>query len=98
MSQLFTLGGQSIRTSASVLQMNVQEMNISFRINWFDIPAVQGPLKSPSPARQFESINSLALSLFYSPTLTSVHDHWKNHIQILKPMGQKVLLKQDKFF
>ena len=98
MSQLFTLGGQSIRTSASVLQMNVQEMNISFRINWFDIPEVQGPLKSPSPARQFESINSLALSLFYSPTLTSVHDHWKYHIQILKPMGQKVLLKQDKFF
>ena len=28
---------------------------------------------------QFKSINSLVLSLFYSPTLTSIHDHWKNH-------------------
>ena len=32
-----------------------------------------------SPAPQFESINSLVLSLLYSPTLTSIHDHWKNH-------------------
>ena len=32
-----------------------------------------------SPAPQFESINSTALSLLYSPTLTSVHDYWKNH-------------------
>ena len=50
---------------------------ISFRIDWFDLLAVQGTLKS-SPA-QFESINSLALSLHYGPTLTSVHDYWKNH-------------------
>ena len=32
-----------------------------------------------SPTRQFKSINSSALSLLYSPTLTSIHDHWKNH-------------------
>ena len=32
-----------------------------------------------SPAPQFKSINSLALSFFHSPTLTSIHDHWKNH-------------------
>ena len=36
---------------------------ISFRINWFDLLAGQGTLKS-SPAPQFRSINSLALSLF----------------------------------
>ena len=30
-----------------------------------------------SPTPQFKSINSLALSFFYSPTLTSIHDHWK---------------------
>ena len=30
-----------------------------------------------SPTPQFKSINSSALS-FYSPTLTSIHDHWKN--------------------
>ena len=28
---------------------------------------------------QLENINSLALSLLYGSTLTSVHDHWKNH-------------------
>ena len=32
-----------------------------------------------SPTPQFRSINSSALSLLYSPTLTSIHDYWKNH-------------------
>jgi len=32
-----------------------------------------------SPALQFKSINSSALSFLHSPTLTSIHDHWKNH-------------------
>ena len=32
-----------------------------------------------SPAPQFKSINSSALSLLYGSTLTSIHDHWKNH-------------------
>ena len=32
-----------------------------------------------SPTPQFKSINSWALSLLHSPTLTSIHDHWKNH-------------------
>ena len=50
----------------------------SFRINWFDLRAVQGTQES-SPTPQFESINSSALSLLYGPTLTSVHDYWKNH-------------------
>ena len=55
-----------------------------------------------SLAPQFKSINSLALSLHYGPTLTSVHDYWKNHsfdymdlcrqsavsvIQLLRPQG-----------
>ena len=31
------------------------------------------------PAPQFESISSLALSLLYGPSLTSVYDYWKNH-------------------
>ena len=35
--------------------------------------------KESSPAPQFKSINSSALSLFLSPTLTSIHDHRKNH-------------------
>ena len=46
---------------------------ISFRIDWFDLFAVQGTLKSLT--LQFESINSLALSLLYGPTLTSIHGY-----------------------
>ena len=48
---------------------------ISFRIDWFDLLAAQ----ESSPAPQFESINSLAFSLLYGPTLTSIYDYWKNH-------------------
>ena len=51
---------------------------IYFRIDCFDLFAVQGTLKS-SPTSQFKSISSLALCLLYHPTLTSIHDHWKNH-------------------
>ena len=32
-----------------------------------------------SPTPQFKSINSSALGLLHSPTLTSIHDHWKKH-------------------
>ena len=32
-----------------------------------------------SPTLQFKSINSLVLSFLHSPTLASIHDHWKNH-------------------
>ena len=51
---------------------------ISFRMDWLDLLAVQGTLKS-SPAPQFKSINSSVLSLLYGPVLTSIHDYWKNH-------------------
>ena len=32
-----------------------------------------------SPTQQFKNINSLVFSFLYSPTLTSIHDHLKNH-------------------
>ena len=44
---------------------------ISFRIDWFDLLPVQGT-EEPSPAPQFESINSSVLNLLYGPTLTSI--------------------------
>ena len=50
---------------------------ISFRIDCFDLLAVQIYPQESSPAPQLKSINSLALSLLYGPTFTSVHDHWK---------------------
>ena len=51
---------------------------ISFRMDWLDLLAVQGTLKSLLQPH-FKSINSLVLSFLHSPTLTSIHDHWKNH-------------------
>ena len=52
---------------------------ISFRMDWLDLFAVQGTLKESSPTPQFKSINFSMLSFLYSPTLTSIHDYWKNH-------------------
>ena len=51
---------------------------ISFRMDWLDLLAVQGTQESSSTP-WFKSINSSGLSFLYSPTLTSIHDHWKNH-------------------
>ena len=52
---------------------------ISFRMDWLDLFAVQGTLQESSPTPQLKSINSSVLSFLYSPTLTSIHDYWKNH-------------------
>ena len=64
--------------SFSISPSNEYSWLISFKADWFDLPAVQGTLDS-SPAPQFESINSLALTLLYGPVLTAVRDYWKNH-------------------
>ena len=64
--------------SFSISPSNEYSGLISFRTDCFDLPTVQGTLKSP-PTIRFKSINSLALSCLYSPTLISIHDYWKNH-------------------
>ena len=64
--------------SFSISLSNEYSGLISFRIDWFDLLAVQG-LSRVFSAPQFERINYLALSLLYGRTLTSVHDYWKNH-------------------
>ena len=64
--------------SFSISPSNEYSRLISFRIDWFDFLAVHETLKS-SPAPQFKSISFLAFSLLYGPTLTSIHDCWKNH-------------------
>ena len=61
---------------------------ISFRMDWLDLLAVQGTLES-SPIPQFKSINSSAFSFLYSPTLTSIHDYWKNHSLDLRDLCMK---------
>ena len=52
---------------------------ISFRRDWLDLLVVQGTLKSLLQHHSSKSINSSALSLLHNPTLTSIHDHRKNH-------------------
>ena len=52
---------------------------ITFRMDWLDLFAVQGTLKSLFQTLQFKSINSSVLSFLHSPTFTSIHDYWKNH-------------------
>ena len=50
---------------------------ICFRVDW--PPCSPRDSQESSPTPQFKSINSSALSFLYSPTFTSIHDHWKNH-------------------
>ena len=42
-------------------------------------PGIPRDSQESSPTPQFKSMNSSALSLLHSPTLTSINDHWKNH-------------------
>ena len=79
MSQLFASSGQSIGVSAStsVLPMNTQDWSPLGWTGWISLQSKGLSRVFSTP--QFKSINSLALSFLYSPTLTSIHDHWKNH-------------------
>ena len=76
-SQFFTSGGQRFGVSASACPSNEYSGLISFRMDWLDLLAVQGTLKSLLQ-HQFKSISSSVLS-FYSPALTSIHDYWEKH-------------------
>ena len=78
-SWLFTSHGWSIRASASVsvFSMNIQDWLPLGLTGWSPCSPRDSQEFSPTP--QFKSITSLALSLLHGPTLTSVHDNWKNH-------------------
>ena len=81
MRQFFTSGDQSTgaSTSASVLPMNTRgwfPLRLTDLIVWFESPRDS---QKPCPEPRFESNNSSALSLLYGPTLTCIHDYWKNH-------------------
>ena len=65
--------------SFSISPSNEHPGLISFRMDWLDLLAVLGDSKESSPKPQFKSISSSVLSFLHSPTLTSIHDHWKNH-------------------
>jgi len=79
MSQVFAWGGQSTGVSAwaSVLPMNTQDWSPLGWTGWIS-------LQSKGLSRVFsnttvQNINSSAFSFIHSPTLTSIHGHWKNH-------------------
>ena len=60
--------------SFSISPSNEYSGLISFRMDWLNLLAVQGTLKS-----LLQHHNSLVLSFFYGPTLMFIHDYWKNH-------------------
>ena len=66
------------RFSFSISPSNEYSGPISFRMDWLDLLAVQDSHES-SPTPQFKTVNSSGLSFLYGPTLTSIHDYWKNH-------------------
>ena len=63
--------------SFSVSPSNEYSGLASFRMDWMDLLVVQGTLQSLLP--RLKSINSSALNFPYSPTFSSIHDHWENH-------------------
>jgi len=65
--------------SFSISPYNEYSGLTSFRIDWFDLLAVQGMLKSLLQHHSSKSISSSALSLLCGPNLSSVHDYWENH-------------------
>ena len=79
--QVFSQWVSSSHQVAKVLELQHQSFQwifrvISFRIDWFDLFAVQGL------SIVFSSItiqNSSSPNLLYGPVLTSIHDYWKNH-------------------
>jgi len=71
------------------LQLQHQSFQWIFRVDflydwlvWYSFSPRDSQESSPAP--QFESINSLALSLLYDSTVTSIHDYWKNHIALTR--------------
>ena len=74
----------SLHQVAKVLELQHQSYQWIFRIdflyNWL-IWYSHCPRDSQenSPTSHLKSINSLAFSLFYRPTLILIHDYWKNH-------------------
>ena len=65
--------------SFSISSSNEYSGLISFRMNWLDLLAVQGTLKSLFQHHSSKASIFLALSFLYSPTLTSIHYYWKNY-------------------
>ena len=82
-------GVSSSHQVAKVLEFQLQHQSFQwiFRTAFLSDGLVGTPCsprdsQESSPTPQFKTINSSAFSYLYSPTLTSIHDHWKNHRSI----------------
>ena len=65
--------------SFSVSPSNEHPGLISFRMDWLDLLAVQGTLKSLLQHHSSKASIFRCSAFFTVPTLTSTHNHWKNH-------------------
>ena len=65
--------------SFSISPSNEHPGLLFFRMDWLDLLAVQGTLKNLLQHHSSKASIFLALSFLHSPTLISIHDHWKNH-------------------
>ena len=65
--------------SFSISPFNEYSGLISFRIDWLDLLAVQGTLKSLLQQNSSKASILQHSTFFYGLTLTSIHDYWKNH-------------------
>ena len=75
MSHIFLSGGENIGASTPVLQMNIQDW---FLLGLTDLT----PLQSKGLSRVFSNTSKASffgVRFLYYPTLTSIHDYWKNH-------------------
>ena len=66
------------------LQLQHQSFQSTFRTDFLEDWLIWSPCsprdsQESSPTPQFKSINSSVLNFLYGPTLTSIHDYWKNH-------------------
>ena len=71
-------------TKVLEFQLHYQSFQRIFRTDFLEdwlvwYPCSPKDSQEYSPTTQFKNINSLVLSLLYGPTLTSMHDYWKNH-------------------
>ena len=64
--------------SFSISPSNEHPRLISFRMDWLDLLALQGTLKSLLQHHSSKA-SILPHSAFFTVQLTSIHDHWKNH-------------------
>jgi len=76
----------SLHQVVKVLEFQIQHQSFQriFRTDFLQDGLVGSPCsprasQESSSTPQFKSINSSALSFLYNPTLTSIHDYWKNH-------------------